>query len=230
MAGEQSTPVADRAEKSAGAPAESGLVMPRSTVPRRRRRPVMVLVGALLCVNGGLVGAWLSTTAADTAAVLVVARPVAYGDALTAADVRVTQITVGAGVSVVPASRRSQVLGQFATRDLRPSTLLTRSALSRQRVPGPGEELVGVAVSASRMPNQPLRAQDQVAVVSTPPDDADPPTEQPDELAATVVSVGRPDANGIRVVDLRVPAGAGAALAARAATGRVALVLRAPGE
>lgn len=198
-------------------------------VPRRRRRPVMVVVGVLLCLTGGSVGGWLTTSLGDTEAVLAMARPVAYGAPVRDADLRVVRVRHDPGLSVVSATQRKAVLGRYAATDLRRGSLLTPDSVVRSRVPGPGEELVGVAVDASRMPSRPLHAQDRVVVVSTPPEDAEPSKEQPDGVEATVVQVGRPDDDGVRVVDLRVPAGAGASLAARAATGRVALVLESPG-
>lgn len=206
-----------------------GQAPPRPIVPRRRRRPVMVVVGILLCLTGGSVGGWLATNVGDTQAVLALERPVVYGAPVRDADLRVVRIRTDPGLSVVPASQQRDVVGKFAATDLERGALLTQDSVTSNRVPGPGEELVGVAVDASRMPNRPLHAQDQVLVVTTPPEDADPTDEQPHGVEATVVSVGRPDDDGVRVVDVRVPAGAGASLAARAATGRIALVLEFPG-
>lgn len=124
-------------------------------------------------------------------------------------------------------ARKYLVPHDVTTTDLKPGALLPPDSVTGERFPGPGEELVGVGTS--RTPSRPLHAGDQVVVVSTPPEDAEPSEEQPERLDATVVSVGRIDDDGMRVVDLRVAASAGPMLASRAATGRVALVLESPG-
>ena len=84
--------------------------------------------------------------------------------------------------------------------------------------------LVGVAVKATQMPEQTLRPGDRLLVVGTPPVDGDVGTDPPATVTATVVRVGRIDAAGLRIVDVTVPAGAAADLAARAATGRERLI------
>lgn len=210
--------------------ATTGPVVPRPTIPRRRRRTAVLVLGVLLCALGGVTGGWLATQAGHTMTVLAVTRHVPYGSVVSYADLRVARVSSDPGLSLVPASRESTVVGRYAATDLVPGSLLTSNAVTRQRVPGPSEELVGIAVQAKQMPSRPLHANDHVSVVSTPAEDADPTTTTPSSVDATVVDVGRPDDNGIRVVDVRVPAGTGPTLAAQAATGRVALVLESPGS
>lgn len=204
-------------------------VTPQLVVPRRRRT-VMVLVGVLLSATGGLTGGYLVTHAADTVRVLAVARPVAYGATVRDVDLRVVRLSSGPGVAVVPATRRGSVVGTVAATALTVGSLLTPSSVTGHRVPAAGEELAGVAVPAARMPARPLHAGDEVTVVSTPAEDADPPARVPASIDATVLDVGGLREDGTRVVDLRVPAGTGPLLAARAATDRVALVLEPPGQ
>jgi hypothetical protein len=64
-----------------------------------------------------------------------------------------------------------------------------------------------------------------VRIVDTPTTQGEPPTTAPATIAGEVASVVGPDDTGLTVVNVTVPAGQAADLAARVATGRVALVL-----
>ena len=75
------------------------------------------------------------------------------------------------------------------------------------------------------LPGEPLQAGDRVRVVATPGDQGEVTSKEPRTIAATVVGVHGGDDTGQMVVDVQVPFDDAAELAARAATGRVALVL-----
>ena len=76
------------------------------------------------------------------------------------------------------------------------------------------------------MPGEPLLAGDRVRIVATPGDQGELGDAPPITIAATVVGLhpGN-DENGQNVVSVLVPEDDAAELAARAATGKVALVL-----
>jgi hypothetical protein len=200
----------------------------RWLLPRRRRRTALLVLGIVLVLVGGLTGGWLVTRAGDKVPVLAVARPVGYGTVIKDADLAVAHVAPDAALSPLPASDRSRVVGQYAAVELRAGTLLTDEQITAEPVLDPASELVGVAVGPSQLPNWPLQAGDRVLVVGTPPQDADPPAGRPESITATVVGVGGPDVDGLRVIDVRVPAGTGPTLAAWVATGRVAIVLLPP--
>jgi hypothetical protein len=85
--------------------------------------------------------------------------------------------------------------------------------------------VVGVALPASLLPGEPLRAGDQVRVVATPGQQGEVTDGKQRAITATVVGV-YPDADsGQTVVSVQVPFDEAAELAARSATGKVALVL-----
>ena len=136
-------------------------------------------------------------------------------------------MSVDANVATIPASQLDTVVGSVAAVDLSSGTLLSaRAGHADQPPPGPGQVLVAVAVPANRMPAGGLPPGDRVLVVSTPAADADPSTSAPETIAATVVRVGGVDVNGIAVLDVVTAATAdGPTVAARSATGRIALVL-----
>jgi hypothetical protein len=215
-----------------GAPA--AVAVARRPLPRRRRRPVMIVLGVVLAALGGLVAARAAAGAGDRVEVLAVARPVAYGQVIDEADLAVAMVAPDAALAPLPAADRSAVVGRHAAADLFPGMLLTVDLVTDDVAPGAATELVGVALPADRLPNRPLRPGDRVLIVGTPAVDGDLPGEDGGPagtvptVAATVVAVGPARDDGTRVVDVTVPAGRGAALAARAATGRVAVALQPP--
>lgn len=199
---------------------------PRRDLPRRHRRTGLLGLGVALVAVGALLAGWLTLVVGGKVPVLAVSRAVPYGAILTAEDLAEAHVAADPALAPIPAAQRGWVIGKRAAVDLRPGTLLTPQQLSDQVVPGPGQALVGVAVRAGQVPAQPLLPQDRVLVVTTPREDGDPPSAPPPAVEATVMRVGPTDDTGLTVMDVMVPENAGPDLAARAATGRIALVLR----
>jgi hypothetical protein len=85
-----------------------------------------------------------------------------------------------------------------------------------------------VALTSAQLPARPLAPGDRVRIVQTPRPQEDPPAEEPSSVAATVVGVREIPDTGQSVVDVTVPAGDAARLAALVATGRVAIVVDSP--
>lgn len=197
---------------------------------RARRRPALLALGVALVVTGVLGGVWLVTAAGQRTSVLAVARPVPFGAVITVEDLRRAEVSVDATVATVPASDVDSVVGRVAATDLLQGQLLSAAAVTDAGPPSPGQVLVALAVPATRMPAGSLQAGDRVLVVETPAVDADAPTLPPAALPATVVRLGEPDLNGVTVVDVTVAEPDGPALAARAATGRIAVVLQPRGR
>lgn len=75
------------------------------------------------------------------------------------------------------------------------------------------------------MPSEPLFSGDSVRIVTTTGDHGEVSNEDPVTVEAVVGGVSRVQETGETVVDVPVPEGDADDLAARAATGRVALVL-----
>ena len=101
---------------------------------------------------------------------------------------------------------------------------MTPDATTDQLLPGEGTSLVGVALTRPAA-GRAAAAGRPGAGRGHPPSLADPPVEDPDTISGQVVSVAGPDDSGLTTVDVLVPADEAAGLAARVATGRVALVL-----
>lgn len=215
------TPV--RPKPAAGTP-------PRVAAVKGRRRPAMVVLTVVLAVVSSLVVVAVVNGAGQRVAVLVMTRDVAYGSVLTDADVGTAQVSRDPAVATISADGLASVIGQVATTDLHTGMLLAPSLVAPLAPPVKGQVLVAIAIPASRMPVGSLAAGDQILVVDTPAADADPSITAPATIPATVVRVGSPDVNGTTVLDVTVAVGDGPELAARSATGRIAVVLEPAGQ
>lgn len=202
----------------------------RVVTPKGRRRPGLVTAGVALAMLGALVAVWLVTSAGDRTDVVMLARDVAYGSTLTADDLVLTAVAVDPAVATVSAEDVASLVGQVAAADLVAGSLLAPGQVTASAPPGSDEVLVPLPVSAERLPASGLTAGDRLLIVDTPAAAADPPSTAPESFAATVVRLGAPDLNGMSVLDVVVAKADGPALAARAATGRFALVLQSHGE
>ena len=194
----------------------------------RKRRPAMIALAAALIGAGILASAALYNREDHQVPVLMVTAAVPVGSVITSADVGTTTVAAGPGLQTIPARQLSQVVGLVAATSLRPGTLLAPSELTSKLPPGPGQDLVPVAVKPSGLPASGLAPGDQVLVVATPAGSsgsaAAPVITSP--VAAVVEAVNTvPDQDGYDVVDLLVTSSNGPAVAEQAATGQVAIVV-----
>lgn len=201
-------------------------------VKQRRRRPGLIALSVALIAVGGLSGAVLYSASGQRTPVLVVARDVPVGTKLTKADLAEASVALDPAVKSVKASSAAGLVGQRAAVDLRAGSLLTPSQVTDKSLIGPGQQLVGVSLKPSQLPATRLSPGQKVLVVSTPDADAVATAEEngldakPKTVAASVVAVGAPaTGTGNVVVDVAVPVRDGAALAARVATGNVAVIV-----
>jgi hypothetical protein len=194
--------------------------------PRRRRRPALLALAVSMVVLGALGATYLATSLGHTTAVIAIAREVPWGQTLTAADLREARISADPALEPIPYVDRDQVIGLVAATTLRPGSLLTRDAMTDQRVPAPGQQLIGVGVSLVQLPTSPLRPGDGVLLVPVAAGSAPATTDEaPRVVEATVVKSGPPGPDGLRVVDVLVDAADGPDVAARAAAGLIAIVV-----
>jgi hypothetical protein len=195
--------------------------------PRRRRRPALLALAVTMVVLGALGAAYLATSLGQTSPVIAIAREVPWGQTLTAADLVEARIAADPALQPIPYVEREQVIGLVAATTLTPGSLLTRDAVTDQRLPPPGQQLVGVGVSAVQLPTTALRPGDDVLLVPVAAGSAPVATEAvaPSGVEATVVQTGPPGTDGLRVVDVLVDAADGPDVAARAAAGLIAIVV-----
>lgn len=201
-----------------------------SPPPKLRRRPALIAVGVALIALGAATAAWLTTTVGHTQDVLAVRTSLDRGSVISAEDLVTANINADPALSPVRATDRDLVIGKRTAVDLAAGSLLTPAALSESTVPAAGTSLVGVSLTPSQLPAQPLRPGDTVRLVDTPRSQDDPPTGAPTSTTATVVQAHPGGDNGVVIVDVTVAQREAVGLAARAATGRLALVLEPGGS
>lgn len=199
---------------------------PKATArAKKRRRPLVFAICAVLVAAGALGAAFAYTSVSDTQEVLVVNRDIARGETIEPGDLTVVRVSVDPALTPISGSQKSSIEGSRAAVDLWAGTLLSEQQVTENLVPGEGESLVGISLTPAQMPSEPLYSGDTVRIVTTPGDQGEVTDEDPVTIEATVVGVSRVEETGETVVNVSVPEGESADLAARAATGRVALVL-----
>ncbi|MCX5441210.1 SAF domain-containing protein [Streptomyces sp. NBC_00063] len=220
---ESSVPIAPRP----AAPVRPDLPITTAPPVKRERRWSVVALCIILAVLCALGAAAAVTSAGDRAKVLAVARDVPAGQALTAADLTVAEVSSDAALAPVSAADRAGVIGKRPAVGLRKGSLLVASQLDAGTGLGDEKQLVGVQVKRGQVPVGTLAPGDDVLAVTTPAqgaEEAKPSDAPPSSVDAVVVSVSRPDATGTVVVNLAVASADGPMLATRAAQGRIALV------
>ena len=203
---------------------------------RRRRRLPFVALGGLLvivCVLGYAFGA---VRLGDRIQVLAVARPVAAGQTLAAADLRQVSAAQDSGVQLVPADQVLQVIGRTAVVPLVAGTLLTPSLVGDAAFPPAGKVAASLALKPGQYPQGLSTGARVMAYVSATGGDgqqapatnsgrSDPAARVP----AVVLGVDLAgDGQGATVVTLLLDASDGPKLAT-AAAGSVVLMQTAPG-
>lgn len=192
--------------------------------PKLRRRPVAWMTAIAAVLAGAFLSFWVWTSAGTTTEVLAVRTLVQRGEVINRDDLMVVRAGLDPAVQAVPASRLDEVAGRRAALDLAPNSLIAPDALAVTVLPAEGLSVVGVALSPGMLPAEPLQPGDAVRVVQTPGQQGEV-SGVPVTVKATVVGVHPMATSDLTVVDVLVPASSAAELAARVATGKVAVVL-----
>ena len=176
---------------------------------------------------GALLAAWAWTATTNTQEVLVARHTIERGSVIEADDLARVRVSADPALKPVPATQFDQVVGQRAALDIAAggdAHARTRSPPSV--VPADGQSVVGVALTPAQAPGLDLQTGDQVRVVVTPAAGRGAAQRaSPQFSEAEVVGVHVAEETGQTIVDLLVPHADAAVLAARVATGNVALVL-----
>lgn len=192
---------------------------------RYRRRPALICLGLALLAASTASSVYLTQLSGDTVPVLAVARDVARGQIIDDADLTVAHAVSDPALAPVPVTERNQTVGLRAAADLTAGTLLTSAAVTSGDLPAAGETIVGVALTEAQMPAEKMIPGDNVRIFETPNLGDRPPKNPPASISARVISVSEPTQGTQTIVDVVVDADTAGALAARVATGRIALVL-----
>ena len=130
-----------------------------------------VALGVFLIVTLSLVFAVSYRSADERTPVLAIARPVAPGAVIAAADLRDVGLSSDPGLRPIPAAERNRVVGRTAAVALSPGTLLTNAQLASGPSVEPGRAVVGVALKPGQFPPE-LNVGDPVTVVIAAAGDA----------------------------------------------------------
>lgn len=211
-----------RPEKPAAEASNTPAVQPPT---KTRRRPMLIAAGIALAIVGGLGSWYFFTTVGNTTTVLTVKTDVPRGQEITAADLGTLQISGDQSSSALLANESNDAIGQVALVDLPAGSLVSSTNVGDTLVVADGDSIVGVALTSAQMPSQPLSAGDKVRLVDTPISQGEPPADTPKTFTAVVFSIREDAQNSRWIVDLVVSPDKAPDIAARAATGRVALIL-----
>lgn len=193
--------------------------------PKLRRRPLLVAGSVMAVCAGALLGVFGWTAMSDTRSVVAVRAGIERGAVIDEADLMSVQVGVDPALSPVGSGEMADLVGQRAAVDMAAGTLVTREQVTTAVLPPAGSSIVGVPVPAGLLPGEPLVAGDRIRVVATPGAQGEFTNEPPVTIPAVVVGVRAQVDTGVSVVSVQVPESRAAELAARAATGNVAVVL-----
>lgn len=193
--------------------------------PKLRRKPGMVAIAIVAICLGAVVAGWTWSATTNSQEVLVARTDIERGSVIDENDLTTVRLNSDPALTPVSADRFESVVGQRATFDIASGSALTPGSFSNASLPPTGQSVVGVALTSAQAPGSALHSGDHVRVVVTPAQDGDAPGGTPEYSEAEVVAVHVNEETGETVVDLLVRHEDAAVLAARVATGRVALVL-----
>ncbi|WP_420174848.1 SAF domain-containing protein [Luteococcus sp. OSA5] len=200
-------------------------VAPVAAGVRMRRCPALVAVSVALVVLGALLSVWAYLSLGSAQPVVGVRQDVARGSVISASDLEVVRVGVDPALATVPADRLEALVGQRAAVDLRAGQLMVPTGVTQDVAPHKGMSVLGLALAPGQLPSQPLRVGDRVRVVSTPGQQGDVVAQDVRVFAALVVQVGAADVSGRISVSVEVAEQQAPELAARSASGKVALVV-----
>lgn len=198
---------------------------PRSLAPPKlRRRPWLTVAGVLAIGIGAVGGTWMWSATTDTVEVLAARTTIARGEMITQDDVQRVRITSDPALDPLPGDAVDDVVGKRAAYDILAGGLLTGEAATDDPVPDKGRSVVGIALTPAQEPGLELRNGDLVRVVAAPAAGEEVPAGAPEFSSAEVAGTHTTE-DGTLVVSVLVPHAEATLLAARAASGNVALVL-----
>lgn len=189
---------------------------PPATGPRRRLP--LTAVAVVVAVLGAVVFAGLLASTNERSEVLAVARPVAVGERIDAADLAVAEVSASDALRPVPAAERARVVGRRAAVGLVPGMLLTPDSVAAGPVLDAGKATVGLSLKPGRFPLGIAKGQ-RVLLVLAGVGREDPPVTH----EATVVAVGDGALEGDRVLSVLVARSSVAEVAVAAGDGRISV-------
>lgn len=140
--------------------------VPKVVGPRQRRTPWLALA-VVLALSGALLAGLLVQSAGHRQAVLVAARTINPGQAVTAGDLRVVDAAVDGHAALIPATQRLRMVGKIATALIPTGTMLSPAQFSDAGLLDAGQVVVGALLGPGALPVSNLRAGDRVRLFAT---------------------------------------------------------------
>lgn len=201
---------------------------------RRRRKPLFYVICIGLMCLGAVVSAFAFTRASHTQQVLAVATTIHAGQTITTSDLKPVDMNSDTELQTIPATQESTVVGQVAQLDMAAGSVVTPDSFGKVSIPAKGQAVVGLSLTPAQMPASSISVGDKVSLVAVGDDSSATFATDTATIEGTVVGVSAPNASGANggdpqtgntVVDVSVPSSTAPGLAAKAANGKVALVL-----
>lgn len=148
------------------APASNGSAPVRLAPPRRRVRVPELALGVLVTVGFALGAVLWHLNSVDRVPVLATATAIGRGEVIDATDLRVVYIAADDPISTLGGAESAVVVGQVATVDLAPGSLLTRNLVEPALTVEAGAGVVGLALEPGQFPTRGLAPGDRVDVVA----------------------------------------------------------------
>jgi len=194
------------------------------TRPGRQRRWSLAVAAILVVVGSALTFAVLWANAGDREPFLAIVNRVPAGQTIAAEDLTVVRVSADPGLDPIPSDRRDEIVGETASTDLLPGTLLTDELVGGEDVVEVGQAIAYVSLRGGRLTTSSLRPGDRVqVVVSATTSGADP--------TGAVVAEGRvveiedlDDATGTQVIAVSVPEADAPAVAGASASEQASVV------
>lgn len=193
--------------------------------PKLRKRPGLVVAAVVITAMGCLLGAWAWNATTSTEEVLAAKNTIHRGEEIKAGDIQRIQINGDPALRPLPASAYDEIIGRRAALDISAGGLITTESTTDAPMPPQGQSIVGISLTPAQAPALPMHDGDKVRIIVTPAANGDSPTGTPQFTEAQVVDTAIDETTGNTVVNVLVPYANASVLAARAATGNVALIL-----
>lgn len=198
---------------------------PHTPPPKLRKRPGLVVAAVVITALGCLLGAWAWSATTSTEKVLAATTTIHRGEVIKADDIRRIRISGDPALEPLPASAYDEIIGRRAALDISAGGLITTESTTDTPMPPQGQSIVGISLTPAQVPALPMHGGDKVRIIVTPAANGDSPTVTPPFTEARVVDTAIGETTGNTVVNVLVPYASASVLAARAATGNVALIL-----
>ena len=153
-----------RAREDRGLRSTAAVRADRLPPPPRERRPMLAALAVLLIVGGAAAAGLLALRADSRVPVVVAARDIAAGEAITEEALTTTPVAAE-GTMLIPADRAAELVGTFADGSISAGQLLDTSMLTDSSPLQPGSVAVGASLAVGRVPASGLEPGDVVQLV-----------------------------------------------------------------